>query len=69
MFNAPDINQNKHKEKIIVETTSLKEVGAKVKAAIQKNEWLAITGESGTGKNTALNYHLNDYRQKETNTP
>ena len=51
-------------EKPIIETRALKEVGEKIKRTINKNEWLVIAGKSGTGKNTAVSHHLDNYRDE-----
>ena len=62
MLENPDIeNKQKNKQKQIIETTSLKEVNQMIQSTIQKNEWLAVLGESGTGKNQSLNYSLQNY--------
>ncbi len=51
-------------EKPIIETCAMREVGEKLTRTIANNEWLTIAGKSGTGKNIAVNHHLDNYRDE-----
>ena len=65
MLINPDTKTTKEKQRIIIETQSLKDLQSKIQNTIQKNEWLSIYGESGTGKSTSIAHLVESYPETQ----